>query len=117
MAKSFAFKYLPSVTIPDTYVMIGETRINHFHQTAEIHVYLFTSEDARRQRLSENEVDEHRPLKTIVVHTTIDNYRAYLEEPAKALAAAGYKLISEVEESAAANPRGLKNLLANAEDK
>lgn len=116
MAKALDFQLLPRVTVPESYAMIGETHINHFDQTAEIHVYIFESEDARHQRLAPSEVDLHRPLKIIVLRPTISEYETYLDEPAKALAAAGYRLASEVEEGAGASPKGLKKLLAEARD-
>lgn len=116
MAKSLQYEYLPGLIVPGSYAMIGETRINHFHQSAEVHVYLYASEDARHQRLAPEEVDLHRPLKIIVLHPTIGEYQAYLEQPAKALAAACYQMATEVEEGGGASPRGLKNLLAEAKD-
>lgn len=116
MAKQLDFQLLPTLVAPDCYLMIGEIRINLFHETCEISVYIYASEDARHQRLSPSEVDLHRPLKVIVLNPTITAYNEYLQESGKALAAACYKLATEVEESISANPRGLKNLLASAKD-
>lgn len=116
MAKELDFQLLPNLIAPGCYAMIGETRINHFHQQAEVSVYIYASEDARHQRLAPNEVDLHRPLKIIVLHPTINEYVTFLEQPAKLLAAACYKMATEVEEGGGANPKGLKNLLAEAKD-
>jgi hypothetical protein len=116
MAKALDFPLLPRIVVSDSYAMIGETHINHFHQTVEIHVYIFESEDARHQRLAPSEVDLHRPMKIIILRPTISEYQDYFDEPARVLAAVGYRLAGEVEEGAGANPRGLKNLLKEARD-
>lgn len=106
----------PRLSLTDAYAMIGEIKVNLFHQTAELSVYVFDSEDARHQRLAPTETDLHRPVKVITVQTTFDTYATYIEAAAKALAAAGYKLITEVPASAAISPHGLKELLEGAED-
>lgn len=116
MAKSLDLQLLPRVLVTGAYAMIGATRINHFDQVAEIDVYIFESEDARRQRLAPSEHELHRPVKTITVRTTFDTYKQYIEEAAQNLAAAGYRLITEVPASASAEPRGLKEFLENAAD-
>lgn len=114
MAKKLTLEYLPTVDIPDAYAMIGETRINHFHETCEVDVYIFASEDARHQRVEQAEL--RRPLKIITIKPPIHLYQEYLETAAKALAAAGYKLVTEVREGSAVNPFGLATMLTNAED-
>jgi hypothetical protein len=116
VAKLLDFNLLPRLKIAGAYIMIGETRVSHFHQTAEIDVYVFADEDARRQRLSETEHELHRPIKIITVATTFATYEEYIQEAARALAAAGYKLITEERATASVEPRGLKELLENATD-
>ena len=115
MAKTLTFPF-HALILPNTYAMIGVTRVDHFNQSCEIDVYVFQNEDARHQRLAETEHEAHRPLKVITVRTTIDIYQAYIEDAAKALAAAGYKLITEVPEGSSAEPRGLKALMGRADD-
>jgi hypothetical protein len=116
MAKTLTYELLPRTLVPDTYGMIGETHIDHFNERAEIVFYIFHSEDARRQRLAESEHELHRPIKKITVTTTIDTFNEYIKDAAKVLAAAGYKLITEVPEGSSAEPRGLKALMARADD-
>ncbi len=116
MAKSLSFDLLPRVVIQDAYLMVGEIRLNSFHQTCEVDVYVFESEGARHQRLADHEVDLHRPLKIITVRPPFDRYQEFLETPAKDLVAAIYQLLHEVPESAAVNPHGLARLLSQGED-
>lgn len=116
MAKILDLQLLPRIQLPGAYAMIGETRVNHFHATAEVDVYFFADEDARHQRLSESEHELHRPVKIITVRTTYDTFEQYLQDAAKQLAAAGYKMVSEVPAGYSAEPRGLKELLTGAQD-
>lgn len=114
MAKLVDYNFLPSLTIPGSYWMVGEIRLSPFHQTCEIDFYAFISEDARRQRLSDSETELHRPLKIHTMRTTYDLYERYIKVAADGLIAAGYRWASE--ESAGISERGLKELLDGAAD-
>ena len=115
MAKRFDYEYLPGVIISDTYSIIGETRINHFHETVEIDFYIFVSEDARNQLESVAE-ELRRPLKIITVKTPIENYLTYIATVEPDVATAGYALVTAVDEGTAAQPWGLATLLTGATD-
>ncbi|HKS42150.1 MAG TPA: hypothetical protein VJX74_16150 [Blastocatellia bacterium] len=115
MAKILDFELVPTVNVTATYAMIGRTIVDHFNEAVEIEVYIFISEAARRQDMS-LPPELRRPLKVIPVKPPIHLYQAYIADTAKLLAAAGYKLMTEVEEGSAANPWGLANLFAVAEN-
>lgn len=100
---------LSDVTLPGAYLMVGDVILHLFDQTAEIVIFVYQSEEARRQDESIPH-EQRRPLRVVTVHAPFATYTEYLEEAAKGVAAACYRHLTALPE-----PHGLKTLLESGE--
>jgi hypothetical protein len=107
MAIQLTYDILPSVTVADSYWIIGQVHVYHFDETAFVEILVYLSEDARNQLVpgSESPID-----KRSVMVGKID-YDAYFSVAAltgvdKNPVANAYEFLITVEE-----PRGLADTL------
>lgn len=109
MAIKLDFPILTDLSIPNAYCMIGDIRFHVVDQTAEIDVWVYKSEAARRQDESVPHA-ERRPLKVHTIHAPHATYTAFLEGDVKALVSSAYKLLATMPE-----PHGLQAMIESGE--
>ena len=101
---------LSDITLANAYCMIGDIRLHVLDQTAEIEVYVYLSEAARRQDMTIPH-EQRRPVKTFTIHAPFATYTQFLEGDVKALVASAYLLLKTMPE-----PHGLKSLVEKGEE-